>query len=345
MNTYLNSIKKYFFEKKRNNDIIKLVEKTKEKGMIYMKKIIIGVVVLLLLCSMAFGIFMFINKDKAQIPVVSNEENIENKDSEEEKVEDRIKMSQFINDFYELEDIFKEYMDSYYIDDFKDLYYDLDGDNIKDKITIINNKQRDSVILKLNDVEFDENIYPSIELYIVDLNENDSNIELITFDDGPSADPGYKIYTKNGNEMINVISVGGENLKTDKQGTVIYDNDYNGITYPNIYFDYFTIHNGTVKEESNPHYIEKISETDDFKIIVDKSGLWFFSENIDYLNTANSWIYNNEEREKILLKLNSSISFQIMKIIREEGHIEMLKIRLDDGRIGYAKCIYLAGQQ
>ncbi|MBE5821766.1 MAG: hypothetical protein E7311_04165 [Clostridiales bacterium] len=63
--------------------IIKLVVKTKEKGMIKMKKFILGFVVAIVICGITFGVFIFVNKEKFIVKekeiVDNNNEIIDNK--------------------------------------------------------------------------------------------------------------------------------------------------------------------------------------------------------------------------------------------------------------------------
>lgn len=111
------------------------------------------------------------------------------------------KFIQFDTEFYELKDIAKEYRNCENIKNYKDFEYDLDGDGIKDKITTKPDKSEEGkYVFELNGKEFAAH-YNNPEIYIVDLNEKDTNIEVVIFDNGPSDDPNYTIYSKQNSEM------------------------------------------------------------------------------------------------------------------------------------------------
>jgi len=106
------------------------------------------------------------------------------------------KFIQFDTEFYDIEDVAKDYRLSENIKNYKDFSFDLDGDGVKDKITIQKdkeNKEHGWYLIKLNEKKFAEHYRP--EIYIVDLNEKDNDIEVVIFDMGITDNPYYYIYS------------------------------------------------------------------------------------------------------------------------------------------------------
>lgn len=296
--------------------------------------------------------------------VTNNNEVIENKITEnkvetttqEAKKDKEIttikgeKLVQFDSNFFGLKDVAQDYRLSENIKNYKDFNYDLDGDGVTDKITIQKNKENDgeSYLFKLNGKGFAEH-YSRPEIYIVDLNEKDNNIEVVIFDEGPSDDPGYIIYSKEGNKMLETLRVDGYSLKTDKKGIVVFVNSHNrrlnGYTNPEIYFDYYFINN--TKIEKKYIDIDKIKH-------IDFSTSLYFTEN--YNNKDIFWDnfdgvdYKKRFKELNIEELDESITFNILKfeIVRyeeddEEDEDYKIYVRLSDGRKGYIFDIQLAG--
>lgn len=287
----------------------------------------------------------------------------EEKNQIEEQEEAKIKgekFNQFDTEFFELKDIAKEYRICDRIKKYKDFNYDLDGDGVEDKITIRKKKDMDIQVwnsekqeyevgtndtFELNEEEFAVH-YNHPEIYIVDLNENDKNIEVVIFDQGASDDPNYTIYSKKGNKMVELQKELGYPLKSDKQGTILIENAYNGATSPKIYFEYYTIQNGKIEVKNID--IEKI------KGLELKTSYLYFSE--DYKN-ANKIFGENapnygsiEENLKILNieQLKENITFKIKEFTIEEnfgydGYGYKIYVELSDGRKGYVFHIQWAG--
>lgn len=160
------------------------------------------------------------------------------------------------NEYDKLENLAIEYRLSSKIRNYKDFNYDLDGDGNIDKITIRKDKNDEegrNYKFELNGIEFAENSF-SPEIYIVDLNENDKNLEVIIFDIGASDDLEYSIYVKknDGMELLEIIN--GQDLILDGNGNFkvktiltsgitpdvynkIYNFNNNSITYKNDDFD------------------------------------------------------------------------------------------------------------
>lgn len=286
------------------------------------------------------------NKEENKANEIKN--NKENNESDEKTPEIKgQKLVQFDNEFYGLKDVAKEYRLSENIKNYKDFNYDLDGDGVTEKITIQKNKENDgeSYLFKLNGKKFDE-YYHRPEIYIVDLNEKDNNIEVVIFHEGASDDPEYIIYSKKESKMLPTFRSDGYLLKTDKKGTVVFVNSHNrrlnGYTDPEIYFDYYVINN--TKIEKKYINIDRIKDIDFITSL-------YFSE--DYSNKDRFWDdydgvhYKKRFKEVDIEELDKNTTFKVLdfKIIKRENNSEEYKIyvELSDGRKGYIFDIQLAG--
>ena len=256
---------------------------------------------------------------------------------------------QFNTKFYELNEVAKEYRDYKNIKNFKDFNYDLDGDGQLDKITISHKTKTDDRIgerdyyeITLNGETFSEGSEMD-SIYIVDLNENDKNIEVVIFGEGPSDDPHYIIYSKKGNKMVEIDRIGGYPLKTDKKGTVVIKDNCNGVTVPEIYFGYEIIENGNVNI--------KTIDIETIKDIELKTSHFYFSKDYkEVMEIFDELEKNNHDIEKTLRKLdieklNEDITFKVKEIYIQDEYSYDYKIlvELSDGREGYIFHIQWAG--
>ena len=278
-----------------------------------------------------------INNLQGKIDSISNTINDNGDTSTSEK-----DSTQFDVEFYELKDIAKEYRNYEDVKNYKDFIYDLDGDGTNEKITLsykagdVDNRVNYSV--KLNGEVFSEGTSMD-SIYIVDLNENDKNIEVVIFDDGPSDDPNYTIYSKNGSKMVELKNIGGYPLKNDKKGTVLVKDNYNGVTVPEIYFGYYKVQDGKIEMKNVE--VEKIKD------IELKSSHLYFSKNYkDETKIFDELGKNDNNIENTLKKLdieqlNENTTFKIINITNENEY--KIYVELSDGRKGYIFHIQWAG--
>lgn len=117
-----------------------------------------------------------------------------------------------LEDFKSLKDCFIDY--KFKIREKSDSFiikgkYDINNDGKKDKINLVLQKHSDTRVetyMEVNGIK--QEIYMSYtydgEIHLVDLDENDNFIEIVFFDEGPSADPTYHIYRYDGNELYNI---------------------------------------------------------------------------------------------------------------------------------------------
>ena len=272
--------------------------------------------------------------------VVVNSEQIEEKKEEPAVEENKIKgekLLQFDTEFYNLEDVALEWRDSEKVKNYKDFNYDLDGDGVVDKVTMKWDKEENGeLILSLNGVEFDRNFhYPYV--YIVDLNENDKSVEVVTWDLGPSDDPNYNVYSKiNGKMEVYNITLGWE-LKLDKNGKVVVENPHNAAINPKIYFDYIFTKDGKIENKG----LETTDELKKIELKFNGNGTGF-STDID--NFDKFWEYEylgDEPRETLLDDFNIEFmtedkSFKILDLSSKY-------VELSDGRKGYIQYMQFAG--
>ena len=291
------------------------------------------------------------NTNENIIDTTNKEEEKEKKEEEKNTEVKGEKLVQFDNRFFELKDIAKEYRECNKIKNYKDFNYDLDGDGIKDKITIRKVEETDEDnnnyeihVFELNGKRFHED-GDAEQIYIVDLNENDKNIEVVFYSSAPSDDPHYYIYSKKGNKMVQLEFLGGAPLKLDKKGTFVIEGGYDGITDPKIYFDYYTIKDGKIEQ--------KQAKLNKLKNIELTASYLYFSKDFKSLNR----FYNEHKewsedglKEFSIEKLNEKITFKILDfdyVTQEWGEDSYkqfrLYVELSDGRKGYLFTIQWAG--
>lgn len=284
-----------------------------------------------------------INDSKLNTDSISNTINDKNNISSNEK-----NSKQFDVEFYELKDVAREYREYQDVKNYKDFIYDLDGDGTTEKITLsLKNDDVESkdYSVKLNGEIFSEGTSMD-SIYIVDLNEKDNNIEVVVFDDGPSDDPNYTIYTKSGNKMIELKNISGYPFKTDKKGMVLVGNVYSNAINPKIYFEYYIIQNGKIEVKKID--IEKI---EDLEL---KTSYLYFTEdykNVNKIFDENVLIGENIEANLQILnieQLKENITFRIKGFTIEEnfaydGLGYKIFVELSDGRKGYIFHIQMAG--
>ena len=269
-----------------------------------------------------------INDLQGKIDSISNTINDKDDTSLNEK-----NLKQFDNKFYEIDDIAKEYSDFNSIKNYKDFNYDLDGDGKIDKITL-RHIMNEYDVLEYNGEKIAQ-YYHGSTIYIVDLNENDKNIEVVIYDAGPSDDPNYTIYSKSGDKMIELENIVGYPLKSDKNGTVLVEHVYSRVINPEIYFEYYIIQNGKIEIKNVD--IEKIKNIE-FKT----SGL-YFTKNYENKNKMDNELEDTLKKLEIE-KLNENTTFKIIEFDFEDEEIDYgldryhgykIKVKLSDGREGY----------
>lgn len=256
---------------------------------------------------------------------------------------------QFDSKFYSIDYIAQKYCDVYGGD--TEIYYDLDGDEIKDTISIKVEKgtsefESDTYIFSVNGVEFER---VGRELYIVDFNKDDNNAEIVIFDPGPSDDPVYTIYSKIDDKIILQKSLEAVNLKTDEKGTILAKYYwYENITDPAIYFRYYYINNN--KFENKLLDIEQVKDMS-FKIKSESIELgqyktYYFTENFDD-------VYKHQMHEDIedLRAVDENDEFKVLdiEIVEKEYNenytkeVYKIKIELNGKEVGYLYHIQWAG--
>jgi len=280
-----------------------------------------------------------INNLQGKIDSISNTINDKDDTSSNEK-----NSKQFDVEFYELKDIAKDY--GVYGND-KDFIYDLDGDGINEKITLYGiDGDIERYEVQLNGESFFERTSGGT-VYIVDLNENDKNVEVVIYDEGPSDDPNYTIYSKDGNKMVELENVGGFGFKTDKKGTVLVPDVYTNSISPEIYFNYYFINNNQIERK-----FVNVDKVKDIDFQLQSKGEYFslyFSE--DYNNKdkfyENAGVDVERLKEFNIEKLNKDITFNILNFERVDygNEVEDYKIyvELSDGRKGYIFHMQFAG--
>lgn len=157
------------------------------------------------------------------------------------------------NEYCRLEDVAIEYRFSHTIRNYKDFNYDLDGDGYIDKITIRKDKtdeENHNYKFELNGIEFAENCF-SPEIYIVDLDKNDKNLEVIIFDIGPSDDLEYSIYIKEKDKMKLIEIISGQGLILDSNGKFKVKTILTSSIMQDVYDKVYTFNNNNITSKKD----------------------------------------------------------------------------------------------
>ncbi len=289
--------------------------------------------------------FIKINENKDESNKTS--QSITNNDN---KSKSGTKLLQFDTEFYKLEEIALEYRELGKIKNYKDFEYDLDGDGKVDKITIKHSTKKEKIssdytqvdeiyVIQLNGKNFmgEENggdITTIDKLYIADLNKNDNKIEVVFEGYGPSDDPHYLIFTKENSTMKELVTTSGLELKTDQKGKVVISDFLVANVKPEIFSVYYEFENG--KKENKTASIDALKG-----ITFSGKGLCFMKDKDcwnKYLNSMDSGD-KNLGKYGIYYTENKEWKFEVIKfekeIIEGDYYEEYIKVKLDDGRIGY----------
>lgn len=186
--------------------------------------------------------------------VVSNIYDLESeeiKDNTEKK--DEINTSKITsNEFFSVEEVTLEYRDSEKIQNYKDFNFDIDGDGEIDKITIRRDKNYEydeNYIFELNGEKFTENSFKPV-IYIIDFDKSDNKLEVLIFDNGPSDDPEYSIYRKNGNKMEIISTINGSGIIIDENGNFKLKTTLTNFISPDVYDKIYHIEESGVISEN-----------------------------------------------------------------------------------------------
>ena len=248
----------------------------------------------------------------------------------------RLYFTQPNTDLYTLEDVTIEceldfdgtsYENPDYVKDFK---YDLDGDGEIDTITIKRSEEPQAVAgdgadlkiikLYLNGEEFYEFVYGGAAVYIVDVNKEDDSLEVVAYDDGPSDDPEYTFFRKQGEEMIYATYLWGgyeDTFKFDQKGRIYEE--------PSMV-------------QMNPTFYETCCEFKEDTVEVYIADLKTV-ENVWFTRRGGSGVYYHvgEDGDYYLLDyLNKNPEFKVLEFAGPYGQPDGLKLQLKDGEVCYA---------
>lgn len=279
---------------------------------------------------------------------IKNQENTTKKEKNNKKESKTnntgIKMIQFDEYFYKIEDVALESIKCENIKNYKDFEYDLDDDGKKDIVTVVHKavKQEDGIggtyeqdqyEFKINDKTFYKEEHPSFtEVYITDLNKKDKSIEVVIFDNGPSEDPHCLIFSKVDSKMKKLKELGW-NLYTNQKGKLVCSEIHRATTMPEVFPNYYVINNNEIKT----HDIDfsKIKNN-----ILTANNMLFTEDmkNIDkyWKLTASQKYQGDHEPEEVfreagIIRLTVKDKF---KVIKYHNDID-IQIELIDGRKGY----------
>lgn len=255
-----------------------------------------------------------------------------------------IKMVQFDEYFYRIEDIAIEFRKCENINNYKDFEYDLDGDGKKDIVTVVHKTEKqdngmgqsyeeDKYEFKLNDKTFYVEDNPHFtEIYIADLNRGDKSIEVVIFDDGPSDDPNCLIFSKVNSKMKKLKNLGWD-LYTNQKGKLVCSEIHRATTIPEIFPNYYVIENNTIKTHDIDFSIIK-NETFTAKDMLFTEDM----KNIDkYWELSSSPKYQGDHetdevfKEAGIIKLTEKDEFNVIGYYKDID----IQIKLKDGRKGY----------
>ncbi|TAH64486.1 MAG: alpha/beta fold hydrolase [Anaerolineaceae bacterium] len=135
-----------------------------------------------------------------------------------------------LEDFSDIKEYFKDYVfelsydeDLSYDEVIYSIHgsYDLNGDGQDDKIEVVLGYRNHDSYIEVNGIK--ESMYPMFptgEIHIIDMDSNDSLVEVAIFDDGSSGDPIYEFFSYDGKKLYHVGSI-DEFALMDGQGKFI----------------------------------------------------------------------------------------------------------------------------
>ena len=251
----------------------------------------------------------------------------------------KVSLVQFDSYFYSIDDLAFEYRYCSNIKNYKNFEYDLDGDYQVDKIKILHQKefigQNNEYALQLNGETFLDSFdnMNSVIVYVVDLNTEDNSLEIVVFDDGPSDDPSYKIYKKQGSKMILIETIEGYSLFNNKYGKIACLSNRQPWITPFIFRDYYNLIETEIKK-----YKLDLSNTDNISFSSPNSLFTEDLKNIDKFFKLDDKDYIDIEIDYMQKFHDAGIrelqEYETFKIISFENDID-IKIELDDGTEGY----------
>lgn len=245
----------------------------------------------------------------------------------------KVRLVQFETTFYTLKNGSKASISCKKVKKYKNFKYDLDGDGKKDTITMKFDKKTNvgtkNYIFSLNGKKFYESDNGAPEIYITDLNKSDKTIQVITADSNGGLFTSYKVWVKKGNKMKKVSSLWGDNLRINKKGKLIIDDD-EIVMYitPKVHRGYYIFNNNKIKyQKANMNNIKKTV---------------FSIDNTDNSHPIYTYGSNGEEYITELLEYGKKVSFNILKfgIDSDDPSATSLDVKLINNK--YTGYIFIA---
>lgn len=283
---------------------------------------------------------------------LSYEKTKENDDSSEAVESDNqdskgITLPQLKGEFYSIESIIKESRENQNIKNYKDFEFDLDNDGEIDEITLrhvvnededIYSSDRDYHILEYNGESIYDHWFGMGTVGIVDLDNTDDLLEIWVYDDGPSDDPCYIFYRKDGNNIVEVGSFEVDlSFYVDGKGTVLAANRCMPWVTPSVFDSYYTIENNAFKKHNLDFSYNKNFEytSKEFFFTTDLGNLEKFKEDNDGNYDLDMLIKKGEKYN--IKKLDENTKFKIVEFVEKTSEYgsQDLKIELSDGTEGY----------
>lgn len=338
----------------------------KEKKLIKIKLSVSVIIIVIIMVLSVISIYFLtesIEKDKLEIEsnqqkvqesinntIVNDEIEVKENNTEKQEIQRKtnkakgIKMVQFDEEFYKVEDVAIESRKCENIKNYKDFEYDLDGDEKKDKVTVVHKTEKqdngmgqtyeeDKYEFKLNDKTFYEENNPNFtEIFITDLNKNDKSIEVVIFDNGPSEDPHCLIFSKIDSKMKKIKELGWI-LYTNQKGKLVCSEIHRATTTPEIFPNYYVLANNEINKKDidfskikNETFTAKdILFTEDMKNI-DK--YWELSASPKYQEDHEP---DEVFKEAGIIRLTEKDEFNVIGYYKDID----IQIKLKDGRKGY----------
>lgn len=318
------------------------------------------IILIIIIAILSFFVCKLVKENKnikKELEIVSNE-NVSNLISEEadreteensekdddENTSEGVKLSQLNGVFYNIEEIIKEDREILNVKNYKDFEFDLDNDGEVDKITlrhIVNEDEeetsvdRDYYTLEYNGKTVYERWYGMGNVGIVDLDNTDELLELWVYDEGPSDDPCYIFYRKDGNEMVELGAFDVDRaFYTDGKGTVLAADRLMPWVEPSVFDAYYTIKNNKFEKNELDFSYNKDFEytsTECFFTTDLKNLEKFRNDDSEYDDLIKKGEMHN------INKLDENTKFKIVEFVErsKEYDSQNLKIELLDGTKGY----------
>lgn len=202
--------------------------------------------------------------------------------------------------------------------------FDFNMDGKADEVNVKCNRETIEATIKINDATLSESFPTATNVFVVDVDTNDSCKELVVFDNGLSDDPCYHFYRYDGTQIVKIGTIGtyfGHTIGIDGNNhAVALDSFYNELE-PGMLIGYYTFSDKEVQYEKFD-----LTETlgKEYTVAYDNDYAFFKETNESVDQVECSW----DPSETFELHAGDKVT------INKVGDYERYEVKLSDGRVG-----------